>query len=539
MRIKEVYTALVDDDSILDMYIKLKNRFKLTAILESLGVKNSDTSRYTIIGVIAKKKLVMYTDYCVLTDFSEGSEMKVDFADVVNQFSNVHTVIGTDSSPLQLGSIGYLGYELKHYFEKLDKNLKKDFKGPDGCLVNYSVLYVVDKIEGKAYWIVEDSVSDGFIEDLEKIIHSEEFFESEKFEVLGDVLADFTKEEYLDMIKKTRDYIAAGDIFQANITCRFHGKYVGNPFELYVHLRKTTPNPFFAYLDFKQPIISTSPERFFKIQNNKIFSYPIKGTIECEIDGVDQKDTLLNSEKDYAENVIITDLIRNDIGYVCKQGSVKVDALCDVKKFNHIYHLESIIEGELKEDTSMYDVLKANFPGGSITGAPKIRCMNILEELENTQRGPYTGAIGFWGENGYVDTSIGIRIIYFDSDSFYLHAGGGITYASDPESEYEELMTKAVSLINALKEFNILKEHREQIDNLDRIFLKTLNDRFEVVKEVAKIKRKYGISVMQNGRVKELLEKRKKMCIEFENIPEEFAEEIFTNIVEVAMTIER
>ena len=539
MRIKQSSTAVIDNDSLLDMYVKIKNRFKRTSFLESLGNTNLDTSRYTIIGVIAKKQLVMYTDRCLMTDFSDGSKKEVDFLEVIDQFVNVHTIPGVESSPIQLGSIGYMGYELKHYFEKLDKSLKKDFKGPDGCLVKYSVLYVVDKIEEKAYWVFEDSIGDEYIEELEKLVDKETEFKVEKFNVLGDVHADFTKEEYLDMIRKTREYIAAGDIFQANITCRFHGKYVGDPFALYVHLRKTTPNPFFAYLDYEEPIISTSPERFFKIQDDKIFSYPIKGTIECEIDGVDQKDTLLNSEKDYAENVIITDLIRNDIGYVCKQGSVKVDALCAVKRFNHIYHLESIIEGELKDDVGMGDVLRANFPGGSITGAPKIRCMDIIEELENTQRGPYTGAIGFWGENGYVDTSIGIRIVYFDSDSFYLHAGGGITYASDPESEYEELMTKAVSLVNALREFNILKEHREKIDRLDRVFLQTLNDRLEVVKEVGRIKRKYGISVMQDGRVKEMLEKRKKMCTEFENIPEEFVEEIFTNIVEVAMAMER
>lgn len=539
MKIQENHMIDENFSNVLDIYSKLKAKYKNTSILESLGDINEDTSRYTIIGVIAEEQLIIYGQNCMYKNFEKLIESNVNFLDVIDKFVHVQKVEGICSTPLQLGTIGYLGYEMKHYFEKLDKTLKKDYKGPDGCLVKYSVLNVIDKIEKKSYWVMKDSIDSSLINDIEDYVKKDIKIEREKFNVLGDTVSDFTKDEYINMIKKTHNYIGQGDIFQANITCRFNGKYIGDPYELYIYLRKTTPNPFFAYLDFEHPVISTSPERYFKIQDNEISSYPIKGTIECIIDGKDQKETLRNSEKDFAENVMITDLVRNDIGCVCKQGSVHVSDLCGVKRFNHIYHLESIVKGELRDNVTFSDVLQSNFPGGSITGAPKIRSMDIIEEIENTQRGPYTGAIGFFGESGYVDTSIGIRIIYFDDEKYFLHAGGGITFASDPELEYEELMTKSISLINALKEFNILKKYRDKIDEMDNIFLKTLNNRFDLIKEVGEVKRKYGISIMQSSRVDEMIDKRKELCSKYINIPEDFVEEVFKNIIEIAMTIER
>jgi para-aminobenzoate synthetase component 1 len=220
---------------------------------------------------------------------------------------------------------------------------------------------------------------------------------------------------------------------------------------LYEQLRATTPNPFFALLDFPLPVISTSPERFFSVRGDRITASPIKGTCPCEIDSIDQRHWLEQSAKDRAENIMITDLMRNDIGRVSTKDSVQVDALCAVKRFNNVYHLESTVSGTLRPSVQLSDILRALFPCGSVTGAPKIHAMDIIEELETSRRGPYTGALGFFGSSGWIDTSVAIRIAYFASGRVYVHAGGGIVADSQPELEYKELMAKLSGISTCLE----------------------------------------------------------------------------------------
>lgn len=466
MRVKKYLYNVIESEctDIFGMYCYVRKKFKDTSILESLGDYDESTSRYSIMGVIAKERLYHDTsnnsknqkEHLLENVFSKEIK-KVDWLDILDNWISIGEV--TTDLPLQIGAIGYIGYENKYFFEKLLDCIPNDTKFPEIYLIRYGLIFVYDRKDKKGYWIADKDIEHTIYLEIEQNYKIQKD-NDETFLVNDDFKSDYTKEQYIGMVNKSIKHIKKGDIFQANITVRHSGSYQGNCFKLYEYLRKTTANPFFAYLDFEKPLISTSPERFVLIKGNRISANPIKGTVKCKINGIDQEMFLKNSEKNTAENVMITDLTRNDIGRLCVQGSVDVKDLCAVKKFNNIYHMESLVDGILKKNIKISNVLKAIFPAGSITGAPKIKAMDIIESLELQKRGAYCGLVGFFGRDGWVDTSVAIRIIYFDDEKFYLHAGGGIVVDSVAEDEYEELLLKLERLIKALKKFqkNVSRE---------------------------------------------------------------------------------
>ncbi len=451
---------LIRESQIVDvvrLYEHVRQRYKETALLESLGDYHENKSRYSIIGIFPEEVIKGKQNKYYCYDLIEGDIYQIDWQEVFAKWIN----LGQNSDPLQIGAIGYIGYDEKFSFDNFKTKNNNYQQFPTVYLVRYSLLFFYDRAKDQGFWVYDQSMNcAGFIEYAETVMKQDWRLKLEQkdFFTYDYINSDFDLDDYWNNVRKTVEYIRNGDIFQANLTARFSGTYSGDPFQLYKALRSKTPNPFFAYLDFDYPIISTSPERFFQIKDDEIVSNPIKGTIRCSLDGVDQRSILENSTKDWAENVMIVDLIRNDLGRICRQGSVEVLSLCEICKFNHLYHLESIIKGKLKADLTINEILKATFPGGSITGAPKIRAVEIIDELENNLRGPYTGIIGFFGAGGYIDTSIAIRIIYFDEHHYYFHAGGGIVLDSDPEKEYNELLLKVEVIRKSLYEFKTVAE---------------------------------------------------------------------------------
>ncbi len=433
-------------------YTRLRRTTSHTCILESLGDFDSEFSRYTLVGALPAEILCKSSQGVCITDARNGSRVEVEsWLEILDTWSSASDAIG-GSSPLQTGVIGYIGYDAKYEFERLNRRIVSDVDMPEIYLVRYDAILVYDRLTGQSEW----AVNRGFEQkchELERLANQSRLNELSPFFLKRPLAADFTSDAYLASVRRTTEYIRAGDIFQANITGRFSATYIGDIIHLYEQLRQTTPNPFFALLDFPDPVISTSPERFFTVRSGRISASPIKGTVQCLIDGVDQQAALERSEKDRAENIMITDLMRNDIGRVCTKDSIRVDTLCGVKRFNNLYHLESTVSGMLKPSTRASDLLRALFPCGSVTGAPKIRAMDVIEELEVTRRGPYTGAIGFFGTNGWIDTSVAIRIAYFHSDQVFVHAGGGIVADSVPEAEYDELIAKLAGIKSALASF--------------------------------------------------------------------------------------
>ncbi len=252
-----------------------------------------------------------------------------------------------------------------------------------------------------------------------------------------------------------REYICAGDIFQVNLSQRFEVGLNISPYKLYQRLRRINPAPFACYLNFKDiNIVSASPERFLRVRSDWVETRPIKGTRprgKTEAEDKTLAQELLSSVKDRAENVMIVDLERNDIGRVCRYATVRVTELAILEKFPTVFHLTSTVVGRLRPDKGRVDLLKAAFPGGSITGAPKVRAMEIIDELEPTRRSVYTGSIGYLSFAGDMDLNIVIRTILVKGGKAYFQVGGGIVYDSEPEAEYQETLDKGKALIQALK----------------------------------------------------------------------------------------
>jgi para-aminobenzoate synthetase component 1 len=276
--------------------------------------------------------------------------------------------------------------------------------------------------------------------------------------------SNFTRDEYLQAVENAIEYIANGDIFQVNLSQRFSVDLAVDPYELYLRLRSISPAPFACYLNFGEvTVASASPERFLHLDGNTVETRPMKGTrprgqspAEDDVLGVE----LLKSEKDRAENIMIVDLERNDLGKVCEYGSVQVSDLCKLEKYATVFQLTSSVTGKLREDKDRIDLLKAAFPGGSITGAPKVRAMEIIDELEPTRRGIYTGSVGYLGFDGCMDLNIVIRTFVIKGGKVYFQVGGGIVSDSDPEAEYQETLDKARALMAALGLRNVAKSVR-------------------------------------------------------------------------------
>jgi para-aminobenzoate synthetase component 1 len=268
--------------------------------------------------------------------------------------------------------------------------------------------------------------------------------------------SNFDRTRYLDTIERAIEYIHAGDCFQVNIAQRLMTPARAHPLDTYANLRERNPAPFAGYFDAGDfALLSASPERFLRVERGEVETRPIKGTRpRGKTPDEDQRlaEELRASTKDRAENVMIVDLLRNDLGRVCEYGSVRVEALCRLESYQYVHHLVSEVRGRLRDGLGPTDLLRAAFPGGSVTGAPKVRAMEIITALEQTARGPYCGSLGFLGFDGTMDTNLLIRTLVHDKGWMHFSVGGGIVADSTPEKEYAETWHKAEGMLRALKD---------------------------------------------------------------------------------------
>jgi para-aminobenzoate synthetase component 1 len=266
--------------------------------------------------------------------------------------------------------------------------------------------------------------------------------------------SNFSHRRYLAAVEAAREYICAGDIFQVNLSQRFEADLNIPPYELYRRLRRINPAPFASYLEFDGvSVVGASPERFLRVRGDWVETRPVKGTRPRGRTPAEDRalaEELMSSLKDRAENVMIVDLERNDIGRVCRYGTVKVTELAVLETYPTVFHLTSTVRGRLSAGKNRIDLLKATFPGGSITGAPKVRAMEIIDELEPTRRSVYTGSVGYLSFSGEMDSNIVIRTFLVKDGKAYFQVGGGIVYDSEPEAEYVETLDKARALVQAL-----------------------------------------------------------------------------------------
>ncbi|WP_373599501.1 aminodeoxychorismate synthase component I [Paraclostridium bifermentans] len=377
-----------------------------------------------------------------------------------NKLSKFKVENNTDL-PFIGGAVGYLSYDIGNYIEKLPRTAIDDTGVYDLYFGLYNFVIVVDHLECKTYIAtpnIDIEREKIIIEEIENIIINSEKkdIQVEHEEVIeSKLVSNFKKSDYIDSINKIREYIKSGDIYQANLTQRFEGTTNLSSYFLYKRLREVSKAPFAAYLNFDEyQVLSNSPERFIKCIDRKIETRPIKGTRprgNTKEEDIRLQEELKNSEKDKSELLMIVDLERNDLGKVSKIGTVKVPELFVIEPYANVSHLVATVTGELEDSLDSIDVLKATFPGGSITGAPKIRAMEIIDELEPTQRNVYTGSVGYIGFNGDMDFNIAIRTLIKKDEKIYFQVGGGITWDSNPEDEYQETLDKAKSIMEAVK----------------------------------------------------------------------------------------
>ncbi len=368
------------------------------------------------------------------------------------------------------GAVGYIGYDMVRFFERIPDVPKEDSGFPDMLLMIMADLLIFDNTEKKILIVSNVFLDEGDDPEEEYRLAGERIDRLiERMNVPCKIVnlslprevdleipsSNFTRERFHEVVKRAKEYIVAGDIIQVVLSQRFHIKLNNDPFDIYRVLRTVNPSPYMFFLRMGEiRIVGSSPEVLVRLEGDQVEVRPIAGTRPRGRDDAEDQslmEELLADPKERAEHVMLLDLGRNDVGRVARPGTVKVEEFMIVEKYSHVMHIVSDVVGKLAEGKDAYDVLRACFPAGTVSGAPKIRAMQIIEELEPVKRGPYAGAVGYIGFSGNMDTCITIRTMVVRGEDLYLQAGAGIVADSDPEREYEETVNKAKGMLKAIE----------------------------------------------------------------------------------------
>jgi len=374
--------------------------------------------------------------------------------------------------PLVAGAIGYFSYDMVRLIERIPKRLRDDIGLYDAQLMFYHGIIAFDHLQHRL-WIVRNIYTEGegslrakYNAAVREIRKTRQLLEqaapaeqpnpeTRKRRAPLRVSSNFRREEFLEAVRKAKNYIRAGDIFQVVISQRFSAKSQVEPFQVYRELRALNPSPYLFFLQMNDvAVVGSSPEMLVKVQGRDVFYRPIAGTRwrgkdEAEDQRLERE--MLASEKERAEHIMLVDLGRNDLGRVCEYGTVKPEKLMTVERYSHVMHLASSLRGRLREDVDCFDALMACFPAGTVSGAPKVRAMEIIEELERTRRGIYSGGVLYLDFAGNLDSCIALRTMVIKNGVAHVQAGSGIVADSIPEGEYEESVNKSKALLTALE----------------------------------------------------------------------------------------
>lgn len=436
----ELYTyfAGTDDSVFLD-----------SSLVNKLG-------RYSVIGAVPYLKLVKEGNGFYINGEKETT---CSFETYLKTYLAEHKDKNNTELPIISGAIGYFSYEYGRKLMEVD-SVKEDLVSiPDAVLVFYDFYIIEDRQEQRTYLIANGITGEAakLMDEMETRINGKPVYMQKESdtEYPIEVQPNFAKDEYKQAVDRMIRYIIEGDIYIVNMTQQLTVKSDKVPLDVFYDLRENNPSPFGGYFDYGDfQIVCASPERFLKMQKGHVNTRPIKGTRkrgETPEEDMLMRTELENSEKDKSELLMIVDLERNDLNRVCNPGSVKVTELFTVEEYATVFHLVSDIEGDLEESKNIMDLLEAAFPGGSITGAPKYRAMEIIDEMENNKRNLYTGSIGYLTLDGDCDFNIVIRTALHKDGKYYLGVGGGITAESDLEFEYEETLQKAKAVLQAMR----------------------------------------------------------------------------------------
>ncbi|MEK9628435.1 MAG: anthranilate synthase component I family protein [Nitrospinota bacterium] len=457
----------------LDPFLLFQELYKdseKSFLLES-GKGPVETAQFSIFGNSSSRLLKIFKSKALL--YEKGSQeteyIQKDEAFKLLNFDN--TLESVDYLPHFWGGwVGFVSYEAASLFE--DIQLKLSSSKPVISFMEVERLFIYDHKSQKLKFILsgqdktKESDYDDFLweikrvwKDVQRALMKIQLGNSCSEEKDGEFFPTtlkplLNKDDYIDKVEKIKSYIAEGDIYQANLCQKFEASFNQEPLQLYKRLRKVNPSPFSGFLKFDDLVlVSSSPERLIKLAGSKIESRPIAGTRpRSQIEEQDKAymEELLVNHKERAEHLMLVDLERNDLGRICKTGTVEVTDFMLLEKYSHVSHIVSNISGSLLPELGIFEILKAVFPGGTITGCPKIRCMEIINELEPVERGPYSGSFGYIGFAPYMDLNIIIRSIVIQNEKASFHVGAGIVADSIPEKEYQETLDKSAAMVEAL-----------------------------------------------------------------------------------------
>ena len=354
------------------------------------------------------------------------------------------------------GFVGYFSYDLVRYYESLDE-IPDPLGDPDCEFILAKNNIIFDHKAGKTLLTQNEFGNFNEKNVKAKLKEMAATFKLSSFEEkcnAGKITSNLTDKQFKKIVRKAKKYIEEGDIIQVVLSQRFEAPFSGDTFAVFRNLKKINPSPYMYHLDLgERKIVGSSPEMLARVVGKKVVTYPIAGTRKrgsTEEDDKRLEEELLADKKECAEHLMLVDLGRNDIGRVAKFGSVKVTKFMGIEKYSHVQHIVSEVEGELTDDKDCFDALRSIFPAGTVSGAPKVRAMEIINELESIQRGIYAGSVGYFSFNGNMDTAISIRTVVFEKGKAYIQAGAGIVADSKPEQEYEETVNKAMGMLKAL-----------------------------------------------------------------------------------------
>ncbi len=465
------YELLADSLTPIQLFNALHEAYDNCFILES--VDNSDQwGRYSFVGINPKAEITLKDKVAIVFKNGKHEKYKVSdpigfLSDILNEYKSPHF---PNRPKLTGGLIGYFAYDMVRYFEKTLCDPPKDDLGmPDANLFLFDEIVAYDHLSNKAVIILNIHSNKDIDKQYEDCIkRKDEIIAILKNYVSGSsisnrnteneiqIKSNITKEKYIQNVEKAKEYIRNGDIFQVVPSQRFEIDNPPDSFDVYRMLRSTNPSPYLYYFKHKDyAFAGASPEKLVSVNGKTVITKPIAGTIKRGLtDDEDHKNEqqLLNDPKERAEHTMLVDLGRNDIGKVSRFGSVNVTDYMIVERYSKVMHLVSNVEGELESGKKPLDALMAVLPAGTLSGAPKVRAMEIIDELEPTRRGLYGGTVGYLAFDGSLDTCIAIRTVLFKNNKAYVQAGGGVVLDSVPENEYQESCNKALAVINAIKE---------------------------------------------------------------------------------------
>ncbi|MFC1541433.1 anthranilate synthase component I [Candidatus Latescibacterota bacterium] len=462
-------TLLADTETPVSAYLKIRDRSTYSFLLESVE-GGEKIARYSFLGADPYLIFRSRGSTGTVRDLNTGVERRFD-GDPIGELRKLMARYKTPGIPglprFTGGGVGYFSYDAVRLVEKIPDENRDDFNIDDVFFMFFDTILVFDNI-GHTISIISNvhtdadySIEDGYnnavsrIEKLEKLLISHAIPAPSKGSGNFEITSNIEKEAFIENVKRCKEYIYAGDAIQVVLSQRFEREISVAPFDIYRMLRIVNPSPYMFYISTgKVDIVGASPEMLVRVEGGEMEVRPIAGTRKrgsTPQEDNELAEELKHDEKECAEHVMLLDLGRNDVGRVAKYGSVRVEESMFIEKYSHVMHMVSSVKGTLKEDKDRFDALLSFFPAGTLSGAPKVRAMEIIDELETTRRGIYGGAIGYADYQGNVDSCITIRTVVVKNGKAYIQAGAGIVADSVPELEYQECVNKAMALFKAIE----------------------------------------------------------------------------------------